>query len=58
VTLSLVGFGCIIYASMYMYFRQENRKRARGDRDDIIKGLTEEECLALGERNPRFVFAA
>jgi hypothetical protein len=58
VTLSLVGFGCVIYAIMYMYFTQENKKRARGDRDEIIKGLTKEECLALGDRNPRFIFAA
>jgi hypothetical protein len=41
-----------------MYFKQENMKRARGDRDELIKGLTEEECLALGEHNPKFIFAA
>jgi hypothetical protein len=58
VTMSLVGAGIIIYAIMYFFYKQENRKRARGDQDQIIKGLTEEECLALGDRNPRFTFAA
>ncbi|RSL68780.1 hypothetical protein CEP53_002489 [Fusarium sp. AF-6] len=32
----------------------DNKLRARGGRDDRIQGLTEEEKLALGHRNPEF----
>lgn len=49
VTMSLVILSCIIYGSMYFYFKSENRKRERGERDGIISGLTEEEIIELGK---------
>lgn len=56
--MSLVAFGAILYAAMYFYFKYENRKRANGKRDHVMEGLSEEKILALGDENPRFVFAA
>lgn len=55
--MSLVAFACIIYALMSWVFKQENRKREHGMRDSVMEGLTEDEILALGDENPRFVFA-
>ena len=58
VTLSLVALGAIIYGSMSLYFMQENKRRQRGERDGVMRGLTEDEVTALGDSNPHFVFAA
>lgn len=58
VTLSLVTFGSVLYMGMYAYFKSENRKRARGERDVVTQGLTEEEIVALGDENPGFIYAA
>ncbi|KAK4611753.1 hypothetical protein CLAFUW4_12918 [Fulvia fulva] len=58
VTMALVVLGAIIYGSMYLFFKAENRKRAAGARDEKIRGLNEDEILALGDENPRFEFAA
>lgn len=56
--MSLVALGAILYAAMWFYFKQENRRRANGKRDHLMEGKTEDEILALGDENPRFVFAA
>ncbi|KXS93901.1 hypothetical protein AC578_2251 [Pseudocercospora eumusae] len=58
VTMSLVALGAVLYAAMWFYFRQENRSRANGKRHRLMEGKTEDEILALGDENPRFVFAA
>lgn len=47
----------MIYTSMHFYFKSENRKRERGERDHRIEGLTEDEILELGDENPRYRFA-
>lgn len=58
VTLALVAFAAVTYMGMYAYFKAENSKRAKGERDSVKQGLTEEEVVALGDENPGFVFAA
>ena len=58
VTMSLVAWAVIVYGLMTLYFEQENRKRRRGDRDENTNGLTEEQVFALGDENPRFIFAS
>lgn len=55
--MSLVAFGSILYGVMYFYFDRENKKRQEGRRDAVMEGLNEEEVLALGDENPRFVFS-
>lgn len=57
VTMSLVAMASLIYATMFFYFTQENKKRQSGVHNDKIEGLTEEEILTLGDENPRFKFA-
>ena len=56
--MALVALSCVLYGSMYFYFKSENRKRDRGERDAIMNGLSEEEIISLGDENPRFKFAA
>lgn len=46
--MSLIALGCVIYTFMFLYFSRENRKRERGERDEIMQGLTEDEIVALG----------
>lgn len=42
---------------MHLYFKWENGKRERGDRELRIEGLSDEEIIRLGDENPRFRFA-
>lgn len=55
--MSLVALSCVIFGAMHFYFRGENKKRERGQRDDKIAGMDEDEILAMGDENPRFRFA-
>ena len=55
--MSLTALSCIIYMLMFICLSRENEKRERGDRDGVMAGLTEDEVLALGDENPRFMFA-
>jgi len=56
VTMSLVAFGSVLCGVMYFYFDRKNKRRSEGIRDAVMEGLNEEEILALGDENPRFVF--
>ncbi|OQN98809.1 hypothetical protein B0A48_15155 [Cryoendolithus antarcticus] len=47
----------LLYTAMYFYFARENKQRAAGKRDELMAGLSEDEVLALGDENPRFVFS-
>jgi hypothetical protein len=55
--MSLVALGALIYAAMFLYFHHENRRRAQGKRDSVMRDKTEAEILCLGDENPRFLFA-
>ena len=55
--MSLVAFGSLLYAFMYFYFDRENKRRSNGEKDAVMEGLNDEEVLALGDENPRFVFS-
>jgi len=56
VTLGLVGLGTILLGGMSLYFSAANRKRLRGDEDETVAGMSEEEIDELGDRNPRYVY--
>lgn len=47
----------ILYGLMSVYFTNANKKRARGDEDAKIAGLSDAEIEELGDRSPRFVYA-
>jgi len=53
--MSLVAFGSVLCGVMYFYFDRKNKRRSEGIRDAVMEGLNEE-ILALGDENPRFVF--
>lgn len=57
VTLSLVATAAILYGLMFTYFTNTNKKRMRGDEDDKIAGLSDEQIQELGDRSPRFIYA-
>lgn len=56
--MSLVAFGCVIYALLYAYLKREIHKRDAGERDAAIEGLSDEEINALGDDSPRFQLSA
>ncbi|KAL2068974.1 hypothetical protein VTL71DRAFT_15312 [Oculimacula yallundae] len=45
---------CALASIGILYNKWENGKRERGERDDRIVGLNEQEKIALGYRNPEF----
>ena len=57
VTMAMVAFASILYTLMFLYFTRENQKREKGVYDHKIEGMSEEDILALGDENPRFIFS-
>lgn len=57
VTLSMVGFGGVVFGIMWVYYHVVNRNRARGKGDDKIAGMSEEDIQEMGEKSPRFVYS-
>lgn len=41
---------------MSLYFMRVNARRARGDEEGKVAGLSEDEVRELGDRSPRFRF--
>ncbi|KAF2641277.1 MFS general substrate transporter [Massarina eburnea CBS 473.64] len=56
VTMAMVAFASLVYAFMWWYFAMVNKKRARGDEDHTIEGMTSEDIAELGDDSPRFVY--
>ncbi|KAF2751830.1 MFS general substrate transporter [Sporormia fimetaria CBS 119925] len=56
VTLAMVAWACAVYAFMWFYFARVNARRARGEEDWKMEGLSEEEIAELGDESPRFMF--
>ncbi|KAF4126113.1 Major Facilitator Superfamily [Geosmithia morbida] len=56
VTLSMVGFGSVVYAYMWCWYRRENAKREEGTSSAVEKyrDLTEAELVELGDDSPRY----
>ncbi|KAK4617275.1 uncharacterized protein CLAFUR5_05085 [Fulvia fulva] len=54
--LGLVALGVLIFTFFHLYFSWENKQRRLGRRDHKMEGKTEEEILAMGADNPRFVY--
>jgi hypothetical protein len=52
----MVAFASTVYAVMWLYFAKVNARRARGDEDHKIEGLSHEEIAELGDDSPRFVY--
>lgn len=57
VTLSLVGFAGLLYAFMWFWYHNINKRRANGLEDEKIAEMTEEEIQEMGDRNPRFRYS-
>jgi hypothetical protein len=57
VTLALVGFAAVVYASLSWWLRRENRSRVDFHRNDALEGRVEEAINESGDRNPRFLYS-
>lgn len=55
--MGLVALAAVIYAVMSLYFSRENERRARGDEDHTIVGMSKEDVDEMGDRSPRFVYS-
>jgi len=56
VTLALVGFAVILLGAISAYFSAINRKRMRGEEDEKVSGMSDEEIDELGDRSPRYLY--
>ncbi|USW51938.1 Putative major facilitator superfamily, MFS transporter superfamily [Septoria linicola] len=54
--LAMVALGVCIFTFFHLYFSWENKQRRLGKRDHKMEGKTEEEILAMGDENPRFMY--
>jgi hypothetical protein len=52
----MVAFASIVYAFMWYYFAKVNARRARGEEDYKIEGMSADEIAELGDDSPRFVY--
>jgi hypothetical protein len=56
-TLALVGFSAVIYASMSLYFGRRNRERRAGKKEDWkMAGKSEGAIAEMGDENPRYMY--
>ncbi|KUI71831.1 hypothetical protein VM1G_07601 [Cytospora mali] len=56
ITLSLVGMSTLIYASMALYFKAQNKKRDAGEVHPDHQHMSEDELAELGDESPHFRF--
>ncbi|PUU76104.1 major facilitator superfamily domain-containing protein [Tuber borchii] len=54
VSLSMVGAAAIIYTFLWYWFSKLNSSRERGEENEKIVGLSEEDIAELGDESPRF----
>ncbi|KAL2060264.1 hypothetical protein VTL71DRAFT_9659 [Oculimacula yallundae] len=54
VTLSMVGFACILYAVMWFVYSKANRRRDAGLEDYKVENMTEHEIAEMGDESPRY----
>ncbi|CAL3973279.1 unnamed protein product [Diplocarpon coronariae] len=56
ITLSLVGFACIVYALMWYVYDRANKRREAGFEDYKVEGMSEDEIAELGDGSPRYKY--
>ena len=56
ITFCMIGYSFICWAFFWAYFNWRNARRARGDENWKVEGMTLEEMAELGDESPRFVF--
>jgi hypothetical protein len=56
VTMAMVAWACLCYIVMWLYFARVNARRARGEEDHKIEGLSDDEIAEMGDDSPRFVY--
>ncbi|KAI5837308.1 major facilitator superfamily domain-containing protein [Morchella snyderi] len=56
VSLSMVGFAGLIYTFMWFWLSRLNARRARGDEDHLVAGMSEEDIAELGDESPRYQY--
>lgn len=55
-TIGLLAVGLCIYTTLYLWFRNANKRKRGGMEDWRMDGLSEEEVMELGEHNPRYMY--
>ncbi|KAK5072763.1 hypothetical protein LTR64_000831 [Lithohypha guttulata] len=56
VSLAMVAMAVVVYAILWFYFSNANKRRAAGKEDWKAEGKTEEEVAEMGDRSPRFIY--
>ncbi|CAK7204572.1 hypothetical protein SEUCBS139899_007330 [Sporothrix eucalyptigena] len=56
VSIALLAYGIGIYGFLSYYYNKVNKRRAAGQEDYKMAGLTDAEIDAMGDESPRFVY--
>ncbi|KAF2798229.1 high-affinity nicotinic acid transporter-like protein [Melanomma pulvis-pyrius CBS 109.77] len=56
VTMGMVAWAILCYSLLWFYFAKANAKRANGEEDHLVEGMSDEEIAELGDDSPRFVY--
>ncbi|KAF2869155.1 major facilitator superfamily domain-containing protein [Massariosphaeria phaeospora] len=56
VTMAMVAWAITVYAVLWAYMARANARRARGDEDHRVQGMSDAEIAELGDDSPRFVY--
>lgn len=54
--MAMVAWAISVYAFMWFYFARINSRRANGEENHLIEGMSDEEVAELGDDSPRFVY--
>lgn len=56
-TIGMLCLSFTIFSFMHFYWKNQNKKKRRGDYDYLVEGLSEEQAAELGEKNPRYMYS-
>ncbi|EEU41775.1 uncharacterized protein NECHADRAFT_97849 [Fusarium vanettenii 77-13-4] len=54
VSMAMILMAMVLFLTMGLWFRHANGRRASGDDDHLVEGMTDEEIAELGEDNPAY----
>lgn len=54
--MAMVAWAILCYSLLWFYFAKTNARRANGEEDHLVEGMSDEEIAELGDDSPRFIY--
>jgi hypothetical protein len=54
--MGMVAWALICYSSLWWYYAKVNKRRANGEEDHLIAGMSDLEVAEMGDDSPRFQY--